>query len=161
LQTFASKAKNAIGGIMAPSEYRIVPNGIHPLLLGMNREQVTRVMGTEPEVRQSRITGEEALWFKDANARAVMREGRVVEIALAPPANVLFDGKPLFRDPSVWRSVVVEDSNAHECLGFIVLERFGLTLTGFHDDDPSQLAVTAFERGRWDAMRGKMQPFSG
>jgi hypothetical protein len=79
---------------------------------------------------------------------------------MTPPANVLFQGKSLFQDPSVWRAIIAEDGNAQECLGFIVLPESCLTLTGFHDNNPSQLAVTAFERGRWDAMQGEMTPFA-
>lgn len=143
---------------MASREFRIVSNGIHPLLLGMNREQLDRVMCEEPKVSPSRIAGEEVLQFESANARVVMRKGRTVEIAVTPPANVIFKDKPLFQDPSVWRAVVAEDGDAQECLGFIVLQKSGLTLTGFHDNDPAQLAITAFERGRWDAMQGRMKP---
>ena len=143
---------------MASREFRIVSNGIHPLLIGMSREQLDRVMREEPKVSPSRIAGEEALQFEKANARVVMRENRIVEIAVTPPANVLFEDKPLFQDPSVWRAVVAADGNAKECLGFIVLQQSGLTLTGFHDNDDAQLAVTAFERGRWDAMQGQMKP---
>jgi hypothetical protein len=143
---------------MASCEFRIVSNGLHPLLIGMSREQLDRVMHEEPKVSPSRIAGEETLQFENANARVVMREGRIVEIALTPPASVLFEDKPLFQDPSVWRAVVAGDGDAQECLGFIVLQQSGLTLTGFHDNDPAQLAVTAFELGRWDAMQGQMKP---
>lgn len=144
---------------MTSREFRIVANGIDPLLLGMSREQLDSIMGEEPKVSHSRIAGEEALQFENANARVVMREGRIVEIALSPPATVLFENKPLFQDPSVWRTVAAKDGDAQECLGFIVLQRSGLTLTGFHDSDPAQLAVTAFEQGRWDAMQSQMKPF--
>lgn len=143
---------------MASREFRIVSNGIHPLLLGMTREQLDRVMREEPKISPSRIAGEEVLQFEIANARVVMREGRTVEIAVTPPANVIFEDKSLFQDPSVWHAVVAEDGDAQECLGFIVLQKSGLTLTGFHDNDPAQLAITSFERGRWDAMQGRMKP---
>lgn len=144
---------------MTSCEFRIVSNGIHPLLLGMTREQLACVMREEPKISRSRIAGEQVLKFEGISTRVVMREGRIVEIALTPPANVLFEDKLLFQDPSVWRTVVAKDGNAEECLGFLVLRRSGLTLTGFHDNDPAQLSITAFERGRWDAMQGLMKPF--
>lgn len=145
---------------MSNDNFRLVPNGIHPLLLGMDREQVDCVMKEQPEVSALRVPGETALRYEGANARVVLREGRVVEIALTPPANVLFEGRSLFQDPSVWREIIAVDGQPYECLGFIVLKEAGLTLTGFHDDNPSQLAVTAFERGRWDAMHGNMMPLT-
>lgn len=122
---------------MAISEFRIVPNGIHPLHLGMDREQVERVMGETPAVEPSRIAGEEALRFDQANARVVMCKGQAVEIGIHPPAKVLFDGQSLFLSPSVWRAVVAKDGDPRECLGFIVLRQSGLTLTGFHDNEDS------------------------
>lgn len=142
---------------MAVSEFRIVPGGIHPLLLGMDREQTTRMMGEEPTTSGSRLPSEEVLRYGDA--RVVMRDGRAVEISLVPSAKVLFEGKPLFDDPSVWRDLVTADGDPREVLGFIVLPRLRLTLTGFHDGDESQLAVSAFEPGRWDILESEMRPF--
>ena len=46
-----------------------------------------------------------------------------------------------------------------EYVGFIVFLGLGLTLTGFHDGNDSQRAVTAFARGRWDHLRSKLRPF--
>lgn len=126
----------------------------------MTREQLDRIMSEVPKVSPSRIAGEEALHFESAHTRVVMREDRIVEIALTPPANVLFEDKPLFQDPTVWRAIVAKDGGAQECLGFVVLLQSGLTLTGFHDNDPGQLAVTAFELGRWNTMQDQMKPFT-
>ena len=81
---------------MAVSEFRIVPGGIHPLLLGMDREQTTRVMGEEPTTSGSRLPDEEVLRYGDA--RVVMRNGQAVEVSLIPSAKVLFEGKALFED---------------------------------------------------------------
>ncbi len=143
---------------MTIAEFRIVPDGIHPLLLGMSRSQVEQAMNETPDAGKSRIVGEEVLYF--AQARVVMRDDRVVEIGLSPPARVYLRGKLLFDDPTIWRELLADDGDAQESLGFIVLRKLGLTLTGFHDDDPAQLAVTAFEAGRWDALRQEMKPFN-
>lgn len=145
---------------MAIGEFRIMPNGIHPLHLGMDREQVERVMGEFPTITESRTAGEEILRFDHANARVVMSEGRAVEISVYPPATVVFEGEALFHSPSAWRAVVASDDDPRECFGFIVLRQSRLTLTGFHDNDRSQLAVTAFAEGRWDALHDQMKPFA-
>ena len=141
---------------MAVSEFRIVPGGIHPLLLGMDREQITRMMGEEPTAEASRLPGEEALRY--GTARVVMRDGRAVEVSLVPSARVLFEGKALFEDPTVWRDLVTADADAREVLGFIVLPHLRLTLTGFHDGDRGQRSVSAFEPGRWDRLKSEMKP---
>ncbi|EIJ45150.1 hypothetical protein GWL_45900 [Herbaspirillum sp. GW103] len=51
------------------------------------------------------------------------------------------------------------DGNPYESVGFIVLLNLGITLTGFHDDDIYQRAVTVFTRGRWDDLLQKLKPF--
>jgi hypothetical protein len=33
-------------------------------------------------------------------------------------------------------------------------------MTGFHDDDESQKAVTVFAKGRWDGMKAKFKKYS-
>jgi len=44
-------------------------------------------------------------------------------------------------------------------VGYVVLLQLGLAMTGFHDGDLSQKAVTAFARGSWDTLRPKMKPY--
>ena len=144
---------------MKVSEFRIVSNGIHPLLLGMDREQLDRAMGEESTSDSAHLPNEVAIRYPAANARVVMRDGRAVEVSLVPPAKVLFEAKSLFDGSSVWRELVGTDGDARLVLGFIVLPRLGLTLTGFHDRDIGQLAVTSFERGRWSSLEGQMKPF--
>ena len=55
-----------------------------------------------------------------------------------------------------WESGSVFNANQH---GFIVLLNLGITLTGFHDDDIYQRAVTVFARGRWDGQLSDLKPF--
>jgi hypothetical protein len=143
---------------VAVREFRIVPEGIHPLLLGMNGEQVDRMMGEAPSVSGSRLPDEEVLRYE--NGCIVMRGGRAVEVSLVPPAKVLFEGKPLFDDPSVWRNLVAADGDAREVLGFIVLPRLRLTMTGFHDGESRQRSISAFQAGRWDRLESEMKPLS-
>lgn len=52
---------------MASDPFRIVPNGIHPLLLGIDSNHVIRVMGTQPMVLSSRLGNEEVLHFEYAS----------------------------------------------------------------------------------------------
>jgi hypothetical protein len=137
-------------------EFRLVRGGIHPLLLGMDRDQITRMMGEEPTASASGLPGEEVLRYGDA--RVVLRDGRAVEVSLVPSSRVLFEGKALFDDPSVWRDLVAADGDAREVLEFIVLPHLRLTLTGFHDGDTGQRSVSAFEPGRWDRLESEMRP---
>jgi len=43
--------------------------------------------------------------------------------------------------------------------GFIVLEHLGIAVTGIHDNDPSQLAITAFSKGEFDDLLPESTPY--
>ena len=68
----------------------------------------------------------------------------------------LFSGDP----EEVLRQLSVKDGNPKQYLGFVIFLNLGLTLTGFHDDDASQLAFAAFAKGTWDARLQKLKPFA-
>jgi hypothetical protein len=116
----------------------------------MTREQVESAMGERPEIRKSRVPSEESWSFPRSNARVSMRDGVLVEASVAPPSRVWVDGQSLFESSNLWRELFAADEDAREVVGFLVLKGSGLALTGFHDEDTTQLAVTAFEPGRWD-----------
>lgn len=143
---------------MAISRFLIDDNGFPPLLIGMSRREIDEVLDEFPKPDGAGLNGEETFRYNGSHVRVAMRQDRAVEIGLVPPAKVLFQGEPLFESGSVWRQIVAADGDARETLGFIVLRRLGLTLTGFHDGDRAQLAITAFEPGRWDAFEREMQP---
>lgn len=48
------------------------------------------------------------------------------------------------------------DSDPYEYYGYIVLFNLGITLTGFHDGDECQKAISAFRQGDWDQFKGDM-----
>ena len=59
--------------------------------------------------------------------------------------------------PGGLSQLLKEDSCPYEYVGFVVLLDVGITLTGFHDGDVSQRAVTAFRQGRWDHLKNKFK----
>ncbi|MET3120391.1 hypothetical protein AAKU64_004643 [Undibacterium sp. GrIS 1.8] len=59
----------------------------------------------------------------------------------------------------VLQRLIREDQQPFIYLGFIVLLNLGITLTGFHDQDTSQKAITLFSRGTWDKRLPKLKPF--
>jgi hypothetical protein len=38
----------------------------------------------------------------------------------------------------------------YEDVGYIIFYKLGIAVTGFHDNDESQKAITIFEEGYWD-----------
>lgn len=143
---------------MPVNEFRIVPGGLHPCSLGMSLQQIERAMGAEPTKHGSGLPDEEVYRYQDFGVRIAMRDERAVEISLTPPARVLLEGKSLFADGAVWQELVAMDGDAREALGFIVLPRLRFALTGFHDRNSGQLAISAFEAGRWNLLENKMKP---
>jgi len=128
----------------------ITPQGIRPDLIGRSRRETDAMLGEGQASRQGLLRGEHDIIYPAAHARAAFRNGHTVEISFVPPAPILFRLQRLFDHPQLWRDIAAMDLSARESLGFLVLPTLGITLTGFHDDDVSQLALTVFEHGRWD-----------
>jgi hypothetical protein len=57
------------------------------------------------------------------------------------------------------QKLIDEDHQPFLYLGFVVFLNLGMTLTGFHDEDISQKAVTLFPHGAWDKRIPKLKPF--
>jgi len=62
-------------------------------------------------------------------------------------------------DKVVLQKLIDEDPQPFLYLGFVVFLKLGIALTGFHDNDISQKAVTQFVRGAWDKRIPKLMPF--
>jgi hypothetical protein len=75
--------------------------------------------------------------------------------------NIRFKGANIFLDDEsvILAKLVAEDGNPFIYLGFIVFLNLGMTLTGFHDHNVLQKAMTMFPRGAWDKWRPKLKPF--
>ncbi|MCL6655420.1 hypothetical protein A6R70_24425 [Agrobacterium rubi] len=61
---------------------------------------------------------------------------------------------------SVLKAMEVEDGEAFENYGFIVFLKLGVSLTGFHDDDLDNKAVTVAVLEEWQALRNELTPIS-
>ena len=83
----------------------------------------------------------------------------MVEIGFFPAAEVTIHGINVFTEKNAFRDLLRQDSCLYESCGFIILLNLGITLTGFDDNDPDQLAVTAFVRGRWDGEKSDFKKF--
>ena len=83
----------------------------------------------------------------------------VRECTLLPKASATIDGIKLTWDNEFLRKACDRDGNAKNVYGFIVLNNLGIAITGLHDKDKSQLAVTAFSRGDFDDLLVGSSPF--
>ncbi|NQE49758.1 hypothetical protein [Herbaspirillum rubrisubalbicans] len=138
-------------------------SGVGDLRFGMNHVMVEELLGTAT-TKEEGFSGETTEYRRDNGLLTTygLNKDELVEVGFS--RNILeleFDGSRIFTDPpkEVLRKLVNLDGNPYESVGFIVLLNLGVTLTGFHDDDIYQRAVTVFARGRWDDLLQKLKPF--
>jgi hypothetical protein len=111
----------------------------------------------EPWLKQKNRLGEMIIRYEEFSA--TISSYGVVEVSFLPEVNVCILGINAFGDPEAFRKLCSLDGNPKETLGFIVLLNLGITMTGFHDGDESQKAITAFAKGRWDQLAGELQDY--
>jgi hypothetical protein len=122
----------------------------------MNHDAIVATMGEPQRVTKNHL-GNLELWYDHMNV--IMEGDRLVEAGFAPDMPVSICGIHPFTDPDAFASLCELDGSPCEVLGFVVFRRLGITLTGFHDKDESQKALTAFTSGRWDVLESQMKPF--
>jgi hypothetical protein len=135
---------------MISKRFDIASDAFRRDFIGKSRAEIDAVLGEGRPTRRGALAGEEGVSYVSVNARAAFRDGYAVEVGFAPPAPIFFKRQSLFDHPALWREIAAMDIDTRENLGFLIMPNLGLTLTGFYDNDRSQLAVTVFEAGRCD-----------
>lgn len=127
------------------------------LNFGATYDDVVSDLG-EPRSEEKSRLGETVVRY-DRFGATISSHG-VVEVYFLPGANVSMLGIDVFNDPKAFRELCKLDGNPKEFMGFIILLKLGITMTGFHDGDEAQKAITAFESGRWDQLAGELQDYA-
>ena len=125
---------------------------------GMTIEEVATVVGEPERVSTNRRKERDERRGK-MGIRFSAEDSKVVEVSLRH-LEVTLMGIDVFNDPNAFDRLIAVDGKPFESLGFVVLMKLGITLTGFHDQDESQKAVTAFARGRWDDVKEEFRPLA-
>lgn len=133
--------------------------GAKPLLFGMTERQVEAIVGPPVRITKDDDLGETEASYDAFNIQYSKQNKALVEIGFSKTARVTILGINPFTQKNGFRDLLRQDSCPYEYVGFIILLDLGITLTGFHDKDPSQLAITAFVRGRLDHLKSKFQRF--
>lgn len=131
---------------------------VGPIEFGMSSDQVIGV-SNPPLHTETNQFGEDVLDLGAVRVSISPLAG-VVEVGLLPEAHPLISGIEIFQSPWALRRLVALDGAPKEIFGFVVLLNLGITVTGLHDGDVSQRAVTAFAEGRWDRFKQEMKPFA-
>lgn len=144
------------------TDFRIEPYvGAHPILFGMGPKEVERLLSAADSVRENR-RGERTERRGPINGLSIVydeTDGGVCEIGFCPGALVYFHGRDVLGEAGPLPVFLQFDPSPLECVGFLVFMELGVALTGYHDNDEAQRALTVFRKGRWDCMRGRLKPW--
>jgi hypothetical protein len=126
---------------------------------GCGEAEVIALFG-EPVSRIVNREGELEFHYPKHVARFDADSKQFRELTLLPGCEASLNGIPVIWEPGFLSSLHALDPDLVEVLGFILSLKMGLALSGFHDDDHSQMAVHAFREGDWDQFRPRMTPFN-
>ena len=136
--------------------------GAHPLKLGMTEEQIVSIIGP-PKTRGPNYFGHLSLsYFEpglDVNVGIDKDSGLITHLGFGKLCSVWYGDLDLFGDPEAWKQLVRLSADCNEWVGFLLLCDLGIQLSGFHDNDSSQLAVCVFPKGAYDDNRDGFRPF--
>jgi len=123
--------------------------GVGAAEFGMNPIEIESILGPP---RSATITARGEL--EEAREDIIVRytDKGVVEFAFFPEADLLLGNISIFNATDPVSVLLGYDPFPKECFGFLVFLKIGLTITGYHDGDSSQRAITSFTSGRWDSM---------
>ena len=124
--------------------------GAIPIRFGMSRVEVRSLIPSSPKT--SGQQQDDYFGF----VRVGYEQDKVVELGFTPGNfHLRFSGHEIWRpseQPDPLPLFLRRDSQPLEIYGFLIFRELGITVTGYHDDDASQRAITCFVRGRWDKM---------
>jgi hypothetical protein len=138
----------------------LVPfNRLGPVRFGESPENVAEILGPPANTRVTKKGEVEEERDLIRISYAGEEAPRVVEVSVIPPAEVAVGGRVIRWDFETLDWLLSLESKPMELVGFLLLPQLGIAITGLHDQDPSQRAITAFQEGRWDHLRPEMKPF--
>ena len=127
---------------------------------GMSENEVVKQLG-KPSITRTNNEHELEYHYDEVivrydGASKLVREGTLLpkESGELQINDVLMDWQDDF-----FKNLCQADGDPYEFYGYIVLFNLGITLTGFHDGDESQKAISAFRQGDWEQFRGDMTAF--
>lgn len=128
-----------------------------PVEFGMSPDEVTGKLEENPSSEEKYPDTQKLKnrYYFDGAVRVHFDQNETVdEISFVPRSGVSlsFNGENLFDEKTVGNPLTVflkQDKNPLDDYGFIVFEKLGVAVTGYHDRDKSQRAITVFKKGRW------------
>lgn len=131
-----------------------------PVKFGMSETEVVNQLGKPVNIR-SNNENELEYHYDEFIVRYDVNNKHVREGTLLPQTTGELQVNDLALDwkDDLFTTLCQKDGDPYEFYGYIVLFKLGITLTGFHDGDDSQKAISAFRRGDWDQFKDDMKAF--
>lgn len=130
--------------------------GALPIRFGMSQNEVSRVLGPPKRVTTNFLEEREEQW--DSVFIRYSGSGGVIDLSLVPPATLHFHGNELLNAPDPIVVLLGSDPDPFEWVGSVIFLAIGVSLTGYHDGDHSERAITIFAPGRYDDYRSQLTP---
>lgn len=132
--------------------HEIVPSkGVPPIVFGMAPQIVEGLLGPAERSRTN-ADGEREEHRASLLVRYDSESETVVEFSFGPDSDVVLDGVAILQSPDPAEELLRRSTRVVECLGFLVFLDLGVALSGYHDGDSDQRALTVFVPGRWDSL---------
>lgn len=106
----------------------------------------------EPTRTSKNLSGLDEYHYDEFIVRFDAQHQVVRECTLLPRAAAIIAGIELTWDKAFLNRACEQDPNPRNVYGFIVFTVLGIAVTGIHDEDDSQLAVTTFSEGAFDQL---------
>jgi len=138
--------------------YNIPYVEVTPLQFGMSVRDVTSLLGP-PSMVVTTKKGELDYRYTDCSIRFSVTSNDLVEVIFYPSADLSIEGVNLFSQVDSYKELLAKDGGTLEFVGVLLLPKYGITLTGFHDSNPSELSITVFTENRMDHLLNKFKPY--
>jgi hypothetical protein len=146
------------------SSFDIVPYvSVGPLRLGMTRAELHSILGKPDTTKKSKF-GPKVVdrWrAEDLTVTLSSETGSVEEIGFGSAQRLAqVNGIRLFAQdgPHAYRDLCLADGGARHDVGFTVLFKLGVTLSGFDVTAQDDRTVTVFAKGVWDENDQRLKP---
>lgn len=141
--------------------YEIIPYiGIDKVAFGFTPEGVSSFWGAPERTRPTKLSQ-----LEEIRSNLYCRYSRhldvwaLVEVSFTPGVIVSCMNIDIFRDKRAFSKLLAMDNSPYEVYGTIVFLKLGIAVSGLHDENESQLALTAFAKGHWDQYKNRFRRY--
>jgi hypothetical protein len=154
---------NQNGSVESSLIFVIEPGvGPRPILFEMAPSDVRNVLGLEPEWVDTTPIEERKMREEYPEFIGVDYDNndQVYSVSFSPLGKIelRFGSVNLFDDGAGINPITVflkADPSPYESYGFIIFDKIGVAVTGYHNNDRSQRAITVYKEGTWGLENAK------